>query len=256
MEGRFTDGLVGLRWSRTIEARNTVPPALDLLLDAAQQGAHETHIGISVVDVKGVVTTLTATDPVAFLLDQIQHDTAGGPGLAAIRDRQTVIVDDTAREGRWPGFAARAADVGVRSILAVPLVLGDQVLGAMTMSSKVLHELGGRNLEDATRFAKQAAIVVAQAQREKDLLLALQVSSTIGKAVGLVMERFCIDDEQAMAYLTRLSQSCGFEVLEIAAHLVDQSNELWRLPDVDRVGSGLPLGLALVRSPETPDRRS
>lgn len=140
-------------------------------------------------------------------------------------------------------------DAGVRSIVALPLALNDQVLGGMTLYSRTLRQLSAESLAHATGFASQAAIVVAQAQRERDLLLALQSSSTINKAVDLVMERFRIDDEEALAYLGRLSLSCGVEILQIAAHLLDQSKELWHLSEGERTSGTPPVpALAVIRS--------
>jgi len=64
------------------------------------------------------------------------------------------------------------------------------------------------------------------AQGRQDLLDALHVRTTIGMAIGLVMERFDLDSEEAYEHLARLSARSDLALRDIAAHLVEQSNEL------------------------------
>jgi hypothetical protein len=75
-------------------------------------------------------------------------------------------------------------------------------------------------------FAAQAAIALSQSRRENHLAAALQSSRTIGKAIGLTMERFDLDDAEAFARLARLSQKSNVKLCDLAAHLVKQSNDL------------------------------
>jgi hypothetical protein len=50
---------------------------------------------------------------------------------------------------------------------------------------------------------------------------ALMTARLIGAAVGIVMERYSIDNASAFAYLTRLSQAENRKLREIAADLTD-----------------------------------
>ena len=52
-------------------------------------------------------------------------------------------------------------------------------------------------------------------------MLALQSSRTIGKAIGLVMERFDLDDHEAFTYLVSLSQRSNIKLRDLATHLVE-----------------------------------
>jgi hypothetical protein len=67
---------------------------------------------------------------------------------------------------------------------------------------------------------------LVQAQCENDLVMALQSGRTIGKAIGLVMERFDLDDHEAFLHLATLSQKSTIKLRDVAAHLVEQSNDL------------------------------
>jgi GAF domain-containing protein len=223
----LSEHLIGLRWSRPTPNTGSLPPALDLLLDAAEDLAPGTHVGISVLQ-GDAIATLAGTSPMVFLLDQLQHDLDDGPSLTAIRAGHTVIVDDATDEHRWPEFTKCAKDTGLRSVLAMPLAINDRTLGGVNFYSTTHTALSAHGLDHAYKFANQAAIVVAQSQREKDLIQALQSSSTIGKAVGLLMAQFCIDDDEAIAHLNWLIGDSSLTVLEVASALVDDVNDRWR----------------------------
>jgi len=59
------------------------------------------------------------------------------------------------------------------------------------------------------------------------LTQALETRSTIGKALGILMQRLDIDDEQAWSYLVRCSQNKNRRVRELACFIV----ETRELPD-------------------------
>jgi hypothetical protein len=75
-------------------------------------------------------------------------------------------------------------------------------------------------------MAALAASAIGQAEREEELTSALRSRRTVSIAMGLLMERFDLDDEEALAHLTRLSQRSNLEPGDIAEHLVKQSNDL------------------------------
>ena len=52
------------------------------------------------------------------------------------------------------------------------------------------------------------------------LRLAVEHRTTIGKALGILMERYDLGDDQAFDYLRRLSQQSNRKLFEIANELV------------------------------------
>lgn len=207
--------------------RGSGPSAiLESILDAAEQLAPRTHVGICVANTDKTFTTLAGSDPLVFMLDAMQYDLGEGPALAAMQQGYPVIVDDAESERRWPRFASRAAALGLRSFLGVPIVIDGRTLGGLNMYSTTHTPLDAGRLAHARLFASAAAIGLRQTSRENDLVLALQSSRTIGKATGLVMERFDLDDHEAFAYLAKMSQRANIKLRDLAEHLVRQSNDL------------------------------
>ncbi len=169
-----------------------------------------------------------------FALDNIQRHLDEGPSLTVLSQDHTVIIDDAESEHRWPSFMPYAVELGLRSYLGVSISVEDTTLGALSLYSTTHTRLDAERLSHAKLFAAQAGLAMRQAQREINLVEALRTSRTIGKAVGILMERFDLDDEEAFDSLARLSQDTNLNLRDLAAHFVNQSNDLCHLPMAPR----------------------
>lgn len=78
-----------------------------------------------------------------------------------------------------------------------------------------LHPItpGGHEERDEHLLSARARIA--------ELEEALRTNRSIGAAVGIVMERFELDAETALAYLKRLSSHHNLKLRDLAAHLVE-----------------------------------
>jgi GAF domain-containing protein len=193
-------------------------------------------VGICVASSDDTYTTLPGTDPLVSVLDDLQYALDEGPGLTAMREGHTVIVDDAETERRWPRFMPIAVALGLRSHLGVPISVEGRTLGGLHVYSTVQASLNASRLARANHLAARAATALASAQRENDLLQSLQSSRTIGKAIGLLMEQLNLDDHEAFNHLTNLSQSSSVNLRDTAAHLVRQSNDLRHLTKAPQSG--------------------
>ena len=90
------------------------------------------------------------------------------------------------------------------------------------------HDAVGRALalDELLEAAGELLPLTRSAGPGQDLMEALHVRTMIGMAIGLVMERFDLDSEEAFEHLARLSRRSDLAVRDIAAHLVEQSNDL------------------------------
>ncbi|MEU4804239.1 GAF and ANTAR domain-containing protein [Actinosynnema sp. NPDC023587] len=75
-----------------------------------------------------------ATDERSHEVEELQTTFGEGPGVDSVAWGSPVLVDDlrTAESAaRWPLFAVRAAELGVRSVVALPVRAGEARLGAL-----------------------------------------------------------------------------------------------------------------------------
>ena len=128
---------------------------------------------------------------------------------------------------------ATRGELGASVAVGPPDLVDDETVGALNLYSAIHTHLDADLLAHARLLAAQAALALSQSRREGNLRRP-PTSRTIGIAIGLTMERFDIDDEQAFARLARLSQRTNVKLRDLAAHLVNQSNDLRHLADGSR----------------------
>ncbi len=165
---------------------------------------------------------LAASDQTGSRLEQLQAELGDGPGVAAARLDEDVIVQDLGRDARWPKFAelaARATDV--RSVLAFRLA------GAHPSVLTFYGEAAGftdEAVHTATIFAAQAATLVALLAAEDhsaNLETALQSSREIGMALGILMAHRKVTHEAAFDLLRTASQNLHRKLRDVAAEVME-----------------------------------
>jgi GAF domain-containing protein len=173
------------------------------------------------------VETKAATDPLVWELDHLQYTVDEGPCLSALRETPVVVVPDLRREQRWPRYLSSALRTGLRSQMAVRLSVGDQAtLGGLNLYSTIRDDIAPEAQELATSFATHAAIALHQAREIANLHDALESRKVIGQAIGIVMERYQLNEDRAFAFLVRASSYGNVKLRDVAQELVDKSNSL------------------------------
>ena len=170
--------------------------------------------------VGGALTPQATTGAAPHELDVFQQETGVGPCLDAAREQTVVRVEDLAAETRWPGFGSRSLELGVRSMLCVPLWVGGAQLGTLSLYSPVPHAFTDRDLQLTGLFAANAALALAGAQRAEQFSAAVQSRDVIGQAKGILMERRRLTADDAFQCLVLASQAANLKLSVIAEHLV------------------------------------
>ena len=166
--------------------------------------------------------TVEATHDSLRALDEQQYALREGPCYDAATDTPNVMSPDLAADPRFPRFGPLAVEAGIRSQAAFRLFERNGTQGALNVYS---HKRGKfSELDDvAALFQSQAAVAIAYAHEITTLNEALATRTTIGQAMGIVMERFMLNDERAFAFLTRLSQTRNVKLRLIAEELVTEA---------------------------------
>jgi GAF domain-containing protein len=176
----------------------------------------------------GRASTPVPTEPLASELDNVQYRSDHGPCLEAYSVRKVVrgTIPQTAAD-RWPEFTAAAAEAGVRSVLAVPLVVNGRPVGALNLYSRTADGLSQDDEETAVLFSEQAAVACANAEvywrtysLTEHLREALESRDVIGQAKGILMARRNCTPDAAFELLRRASQHRNTKLREIAEQVV------------------------------------
>jgi transcriptional regulator with GAF, ATPase, and Fis domain len=212
------------RISRAINAPNDLQSQLDVIVDVARNSMPEIdHAGVSVAHRDGTVETKAATSELVKELDQLQYSLGEGPCLHAIESDPVVVVQDARADTRWPRFMKAAVELGLRSQLGLRLYLDEQARAGLNLYSTSSNTIDPETESLAELFASHAALAMGRVRIGENLSAALASRTTIGMALGLVMERYGMDRDRAFAYLTRIASSSELKLREVAEHLVAEA---------------------------------
>ena len=185
--------------------------------------------------------TIVSTADFVAQIDDIQYSLGQGPCVSAVADRKIVLSGSLGGDQRWPQFGSRVARLGVHSVVSLPLITDEGVVGAMNVYAH------GKNAftADAGRlgelFAVPAAIAVQNAQvlaQTKRLASQLQVAlssrGVIERAVGIMMSRSGGTEAEALDRLRTLSQHQHEKLPVVAQSIVQEAVRRARARRTDR----------------------
>ncbi len=208
--------------ARSLHEEDSVEDTLQGIVDAAVgtvPGAQ--YAGLSVIEGRLTVRTRAGTAGLVHQVDQAQYDTGEGPCLDALYEQHTVRLSDMATETRWPRFTYRSAELGVGSMLSFQLYVEKDNLGALNLYAREKHAFTDESEQVGLLFATDAAVAMADAQKNQQLSQAMAVRDLIGQAKGILMERHKLTGDQAFALLVRASQHTNTKLSEVARYLVE-----------------------------------
>jgi len=166
-----------------------------------------------------IVETLAPTHPLIAQIDQLQAKVREGPCYDAATEDQMFIAEDLANDGRWPQYAPAAVAAGIAAQMGIDLHHPGSSSAALNLYS-IKPYVFVTELETAELFASHAALALGYAQVSDDFQAALTSRKTIGQAVGIVMERYQINEDRAFQFLVRASQTSNVKLREVAADIV------------------------------------
>ena len=213
-----------LQVAREIHAQHDLASTMEAIVQSARRSLAVDHVGISIVHRRGGVETVAGTDPLVWELDAIQYELDEGPCLEAFQAEPVTVANRLRHDQRWPRYVPRAVERGVAAQMAVRLYLEDETLGGLNLYSTTADVIDPDVQHLARLFASHAALALGKARQEEDLNAALATRKVIGQALGILMERYQLDEDRAFRFLVRVSQASNVKLRDIAQELVDQRN--------------------------------
>ena len=222
-----------------LEALNTdiggVLESMEQVSDYLERVVHAVRRHVTGCDEVGV-TILSAGRPhtAAYTtvqtleIDAVQYALDDGPCLDAARRRRENRVDDlVVDDGRWPEFAKECRDDGMRSLLALPLVSGEECVGAINLYGWAPHAFEAFDASLVRVAASRCAdAVVAVTTLDGVRRLAGQLEqamanrAVIEQAKGVLMAMRGVPEHEAFEVLRKSSQDRNVKVRVLAQQIV------------------------------------
>jgi GAF domain-containing protein len=190
--------------------------------------------GVALIDPQhGIssVQTWAATELLVNDIDTVQYDELNeGPCITCMQSRRPTVSGSLGSDGRWPRFGGRVARMRVHSALALPLIVGEQVIGSINAYAKSRDAFAEHAVRLGSQFAKPAAVSVYNAQllataHERTLRLqrALDSRSVIDQAIGIIRSRSGSSADEAFERLAHISQTEDIKLHAVAKRLVEEA---------------------------------
>jgi GAF domain-containing protein len=211
---------------------------IDLLGDVAEFAATAIPgvdgVGVALIqahDGTPRIQTWSATAELVNDIDVIQYeDLNEGPCITCMQTRRAIVSGSLGSDGRWPRFGGRVARMAIHSALSLPLIVGDEVIGAINTYARQRDAFGEHAVQLGSQFAGPAAVSVYNAQllaraheRTRALQRALDSRAVIDQAIGIIRSRSGVSAEVAFDRLTRMSQTENIKLHLVAERMVEEA---------------------------------
>ena len=180
---------------------------------------------------RGGVVAWAVTTEFVQEIDVVQYNDLGeGPCITCMQSRRPTISGSLGSDRRWPHFGGRVARMGVHSVLALPLTVGEKVVGAINTYAYERDTFSEHAVALGSQFAGPAAVSVYNAQllasaqeRTKQLQRALETRAVIDQAIGIIRSRTGVSTDEAFERLTKTSQAENIKLYVVAERLVEEA---------------------------------
>jgi len=208
-------------------AASITPGDLDHTLERITAAAVEVlpgvhYASITVRHADGRLTTVAPTDEMLLGLDASQYELQEGPCYdAATETAAYVISPHLAADDRFPRYAPLAVKAGIRAQAGLRLFETPRpsAQGALNVYSRDVGSFADMTFV-AQLFLHHSAMALDYAREIDNLQEAMKTRQLIGRAVGIAMERYTLNEERAFAFLARVSQTRNVKLRTVAEELV------------------------------------
>ncbi|HLS26577.1 MAG TPA: GAF and ANTAR domain-containing protein [Beutenbergiaceae bacterium] len=212
---------------RTLLTPSDVGMTLQQLAVRTQEalGLHGAGVSVAHDDALRFITAV----PAGLAEIEKEQSTTGGPLLEAFRAGRTVTIEDLdAHREQWPRYCELARDGGVRAAAGIPMRVGEQAIGVLSLYSSEPRKWGPQDLSAARLYADLASVFIInsssydrQLKANEQLQHALDSRVIIEQAKGIVAESYGLDMEEAFERIRRHARSHHVSLRSVAEAIVN-----------------------------------
>jgi GAF domain-containing protein len=214
-----------------VELADTLVSDFDLadllatLVDRCVELLEAAEVGILLLDARDRLQVMASSSERMHAIELLELQNEEGPCFDSIREGASIGVTplDAASLQRWPIFGVAAADAGYVQVLALPMRLRDEVIGAVNVFCDHEGQLPQADLLVAQALADAATIGILQSraleysdQLVAQLQGALNTRVVIEQAKGMLAESQAIPIEAAFERLRSYARSNNLRLSDVA----------------------------------------
>jgi len=218
-EGDLTFSEIALELHEAEGAEET----LERIVEFSRSALASEEAGVLIVRSRSRVEIAASTSEAVTRAHLLQVELDEGPCLDAIEDASTIHrIHDAVTDEQWPRWSAEVVKLGFRSVLAAPLATRERRYGSINVYAERPNAYDEDDEAVAMILARHASVALAASHNIEGLRKAIDARKLIGIAMGLLMERYGIDSQQAFEVLRRYSQTHNIKLRDVAQQVVTE----------------------------------
>jgi GAF domain-containing protein len=163
---------------------------------------------------------VAGSDSRAMEAERFQREHREGPSESTVRS-DVIAVRDASSDPRWPRWGQWiSAELELHSVLSTDIRSRDHDLGVLNLYARRPDAFRTPDQALARALAMHIAVAITAVTTSDTLQRAIDANTEVGQAVGILMERFGIESDEAMTLLRRQSQDHNVKVRTVAAQLL------------------------------------
>ncbi len=156
-----------------------------------------------------------------YLRDRVIKVGEGIVGLVAL-DREPVVIEDVRSDERYKEKELAKKEKLV-SMLSVPMVVKDNVIGVINVYTVTKHEFSQSDIDMLTAVANQAAVAIENTElivKTKVIQEELETRKKVEKAKGIIMNKHNLSENDAFKLLRKSSMDKRVSMKDIAEAII------------------------------------
>jgi signal transduction protein with GAF and PtsI domain len=209
--------------SQSITSEKYLDEILNLIVLVTAEMLNSKICSIMLLDPKGAELAIKATQ-------SLSEDYKKKPNLKidssllgeVVKTRRPLIVEDVRNEKRY-FYRDLAVKEGLSSMLAVPMVVKDKVVGVINVYTKEPHDFTGDEVDALQMVANQAAVAVENTRWMEEALnakVALETRKVVERAKGILMKMHNLSEDAAYRLIHKKSMDSCRTMKDIAESIL------------------------------------
>lgn len=126
--------------------------------------------GVTLISPTGETRNVAASDESALRFVRLQTETGEGPCITAFRTGETVVIPNLDQDARFPNFATRAREEGLRAVFSFPLRDYDHTIGALDLYRTAPGPIDAEGMAAARTLADVTTAYLLNAEARAELV--------------------------------------------------------------------------------------
>ncbi len=146
----------------------------------------------------------------------------------AVKEKKPIFVLDVKKDPRYM-YPEIAKKEGLCSMLAVPMIIKDKVIGVLNVYTTKEYEFKEEEIQILQSIANQAALAIENTRLLEELITtkeALETKKLVDRAKALLIKHKNFTEEQAHRFLQKKSMDSGKPIKEVARAVIIALEEI------------------------------